>query len=76
MVKVRNLTRCRACQSRRLYQFLDLGEMPIPNGFLKKEELKKPEEKFELAVFYCRNCGFFDAKPVCASTRTKNCTEN
>lgn len=36
---------------------MDLGAMPIPNGFLKKQDLKKKEEKYELACFYCEECG-------------------
>lgn len=55
--KVKKLTVCRICKSKKLYKFLDLGTMPIPNGFLKKEDLTKKEDKFELACFFCENCG-------------------
>lgn len=48
---------CRICKSTKLYRFLDLGLMPISNGFRKKEELKKKETKYELACFFCENCG-------------------
>lgn len=54
---MKQLKHCRICKSKALYKFLNLGEMPIPNGFLPKENLKKDEHKYELACFYCENCG-------------------
>lgn len=53
----RTVKNCRICRSTKLYRFLDLGSMPIPNGFRKKEDLHKKETKYELACFYCENCG-------------------
>src|SRR5687768_14572941 len=47
---------CRICKSRDLYRFLDLGSMPIPNGFLSLAELNQPEQYYPLAVSVCRNC--------------------
>ncbi len=57
MIPVKKITKCRVCKSTGLYKFLDLGQMPIPNGFLTKETLKKKEEKYNLACFYCNSCG-------------------
>lgn len=54
---VKQIKKCRICKSVKLYRFLDLGTMPIPNGFLKKEDLKKIENKYELACHICENCG-------------------
>lgn len=48
---------CRICRSVKLYKFLDLGSMPIPNGFRKKEDLKRKEPKYELACYFCEDCG-------------------
>lgn len=48
--------KCRICGSKKLYLFLDLNSMPIPNGFLTKEELKKKEDHFPLACYVCENC--------------------
>ncbi len=31
--------------------------MPIPNGFRKKEDLHKKQKKYELACYFCENCG-------------------
>lgn len=54
---VEQVKKCRICRSEKLYRFLDLGVMPIPNGFLKKDDLSKPENKYELACQLCENCG-------------------
>lgn len=48
---------CRICKSKNLKQFLNLGEMPPANSFLKNEDLAKPELKFPLRVLFCDNCG-------------------
>lgn len=61
---VKTVKRCRICKSRKLYKFLDLGSMPIPNGFLKKEELGKEEGKYELACFFCEECGLVQTTVV------------
>ncbi len=47
---------CRACGGTDLTKFLDLGEMPPANAFLSESELKLPEKKFPLAVYFCRGC--------------------
>lgn len=47
---------CRICKSDKLYEFLSLGAMPIPNGFLAKGELKNNEPRYPLGVYVCENC--------------------
>jgi len=49
-------TRCRVCGSQALRLFLDLGEMPLANSFLRKEELGKDELRFPLRVLFCEDC--------------------
>lgn len=44
------------CGSAKLYKFLDLGEQPLANAFLEKEDLYKPEPKFPLEVYLCEDC--------------------
>ena len=56
MKQIKKIKRCRICKSSDLYKFLDLGKMPIPNGFLRKEDLPKKEKYFPLACLFCRNC--------------------
>src|SRR3989344_2991832 len=50
-------TQCRMCRSSRLSQFLDLGNQPLANSFLKKEDLGKPESHYPLRVYLCEDCG-------------------
>lgn len=47
---------CRICASSNLYDFLFLGDLPIPNGFIKKEDLNKKEERYPLDVTFCKDC--------------------
>lgn len=60
----RNVKRCRICRSTKLYKFLDLGLMPIPNSFKKKEELIKKEKRYELACYFCEQCGLVQLSVV------------
>ncbi|MEK7634476.1 MAG: class I SAM-dependent methyltransferase [Patescibacteria group bacterium] len=56
--------KCRICDSENLIEILDLGEMPPANSFLKKEDLNKPERKFPLVVYFCKNCGLLQLLDV------------
>ncbi len=49
-------TTCRMCGSSKLYSFLSLGSMPIPNGFLGKKDLKKQELHYPLKICVCESC--------------------
>lgn len=51
--KIKN---CRICKSDKLFPFLDLGAMPVPNGFLKKEALNEDEPRYPLATCVCESC--------------------
>jgi hypothetical protein len=57
-------TTCRICNKSDLVKILDLGEMPLANAFLKKEDLDKPEKKFPLIVYFCKNCGLLQLLDV------------
>lgn len=57
-------TSCRVCKSSNLVKVLDLGGMPPANAFLKKEDLKKPEKKFPLVVYFCKTCGLLQLLDV------------
>ncbi len=56
MKPVIKISKCRICRSKKLLEVVNLGEQPIPNGFLNKEELKRKEKKYPLAVCVCTNC--------------------
>lgn len=45
---------CRSCGNR-IESFFTLGQMPLVNSFLTKNELKK-EKKYELTVAFCTQC--------------------
>ncbi|MDA1317286.1 MAG: class I SAM-dependent methyltransferase [bacterium] len=47
---------CRICSNTTLHSFLDLGSMPIPNGFLTKEQLSQKENKYPLKACVCTSC--------------------
>jgi len=47
---------CRICKGSNLIKILDLGETPLANFFLKKEDLDKKELKFPLVVYFCEKC--------------------
>ena len=44
--KMKKIKKCRICGSTNLFDVIDLGKQPIPNGFLKKNDLKKKEDKY------------------------------
>ncbi len=50
------IKKCRICGYNDLFEFLSLGSMPIPNGFLSEDELQKPEPFYPLGVYVCEKC--------------------
>lgn len=46
--------KCRSCDSE-ITQFFSLGQMPLVNSFLRKEEIEH-EETFDLSVGFCPQC--------------------
>ena len=52
----RSITSCIVCGSPDLTVFLDLGETPLANKFLRAEELALPEPVFPLRVSFCGGC--------------------
>ena len=53
---MKTLVACRACGYPSLEPYCDLGEQPLANAFLTKEELKKPEAKYPLVLAHCPRC--------------------
>ncbi len=48
---------CKVCHSTKLKKFLSLGNMPLPNAFLTKEQVdSKVEKKYPLDVMFCTEC--------------------
>ena len=49
-------TTCRSCGSSDLTTFLDLGAVPLSDGFLSEEDLMAPEPRYPLNVVFCGEC--------------------
>ena len=52
------LSKCRLCNSKKLFKFLDLGFHPPSDQFKKKIELNNPTIYYPLQVCSCLSCGF------------------
>jgi SAM-dependent methyltransferase len=50
------ITNCRSCGSDDLSIILDLGSHPIANALLSEVDLSRREERYTLAVAFCRAC--------------------
>lgn len=48
---------CRSCGHARLKDVLDLGQTPLADAFLTKDDVEKPEPVYPLEVAFCTNCG-------------------
>lgn len=62
--EVKQILNCRACHSKNITTFLELGPTPIPNGFIAKEDLSKPEKFYPLDVCFCSDCGMVQLSHV------------
>ena len=54
--------KCRFCGFILKKIFIDLGKTPLANSYLKSNQIKKPEKKFPLQVFICKNCFLIQLK--------------
>jgi 2-polyprenyl-3-methyl-5-hydroxy-6-metoxy-1,4-benzoquinol methylase len=52
------LKKCRLCNSKKLFKFLDLGSHPPSDQFKQKAELNNSTTYYPLQVFSCNFCGF------------------
>lgn len=48
---------CRACKSSKLYVFLEMGDHPPANAFIRPEHLGQPQAAFPLDSNVCLDCG-------------------
>ena len=56
-VVVKDILKCRMCDSEKLQLFLDLGNIPRVDRFLSQKELSQTEQSFPLTVYLCESCG-------------------
>ncbi len=47
---------CRICENKSLIKYLDLGNTPLANAIITKDDLKKEEKTYPLEVIYCPDC--------------------
>jgi len=52
----RTTGKCLGCDAQLPDAFLDLGEMPLANSYIKPEDIAKEETLYRLAVAYCPVC--------------------
>lgn len=50
------MNKCRACSNEIIEPFLSLGNSPLSNTFLSKEELNRMETYYPLDVYVCEKC--------------------
>ncbi|MEK6928704.1 MAG: class I SAM-dependent methyltransferase [Nanoarchaeota archaeon] len=53
---------CRFCNNELKNVFLDLGNSPPANSFLKKDELEEPEAYYPLKAYFCDKCFLVQVK--------------
>lgn len=58
---------CGICGSNDLVPVLDLGEMPVSNAFISKDDLNLTEPVFPLAVQICQNCKSLQLQHIVSS---------
>lgn len=49
-------TTCRSCDASELVTFLQLGDLPLSDGFLTEADLAREEDRYPLDVVFCRKC--------------------
>ena len=58
------LERCRICKNKKLEKILDLGEMPLANAFLDKNQIGQKEVSYPLRVVWCESCGLLQIDKI------------
>ena len=61
------LRRCRICKNKKLEKIFDLGEMPLANAFLDKNQIGQKEVSYPLRVVWCESCGLLQIDEIVPS---------
>lgn len=67
MIPIENVKRvraCRICRSLQLETFFDMGNLPLPNAFLREEDRRHANPKFPLAVCFCHDCSLVQLQDI------------
>lgn len=65
----RTVDRCRACGSKRLHRYLDLGRTPLANSYVDEAAAREPEFAEELCLQLCEDCGLSQLTKAVAPDR-------
>ena len=60
------ILQCRSCRSGKLNPVLDLGDMPLADGFLHADALMRAEPVFPLNVVFCEDCSLMQLRETVA----------
>ena len=55
----KKITKCRLCKSKKLYQILGFGKVPLGNNLLSSRKLANEVKTFNLSLIRCKICGHF-----------------
>jgi len=55
---------CRSCGSPQLTEVLDLGQTPLADGLLRKEDLERHEPTYPLTCVVCGACGLMQLREI------------
>ena len=58
------MTTCNLCKSHNLTSIIPLGELVLANQLVKPEQAGAPEERFNLEVMLCTDCGLAQLKDL------------
>lgn len=58
------MNQCRICENKKLHKFLSLGNQPLANGFVSKENLSKKEPRYSLTLCLCKECLLVQLKEI------------
>lgn len=62
--KIRKVSFCRICHSKRLITAFSLGLSPLANSFTRKQDLAKKDDFFPLGVVLCQSCGLLQLSHI------------
>ena len=53
----KKISKCRLCNSKKLYQIVGFGKVPLGNNLLSSRKLANAVKTFNLSLIRCNKCG-------------------
>ena len=50
------IQKCQICNSKSIYEILDLGHSGLCDSLLTKKDINSPEKSYPLKLFRCKKC--------------------